>query len=189
MAVQSFLTGDAMKGKRATKELAAATALCKEAETEAEQTLRPFVSSAETFKWSVNLISTAKVRTATGQKIMRLHAAQDGRFLFTSVAVLGRPRLDCVRLCQRHTHASLGIQAWHPSLPACREPNAVTLNKRCFFFLPLSASATACHLPPLLSQGREFMSKLTRSMERDEVLPMLPFEKAFVKDLLGMVFG
>jgi len=33
------------------------------------------------------------------------------------------------------------------------------------------------------------MSKLTRSMERDEVLPMLPFEKAFVKDLLGMVFG
>lgn len=64
MAVQSFLTGDAMKGRRATKELAAATALCKEAETEAEQTLRPFVSSAETFKWSVNLISTAKVRTA-----------------------------------------------------------------------------------------------------------------------------
>lgn len=97
VAVQSFLAGDAMKGKRATMELAAATALCKEAETEAEQTLRPFVSSAETFKWSVNLISTAK--------------------------------------------------------------------------------------------GREFMSKLTRSMERDEVLPMLPFEKAFVKDLLGMVFG
>eukprot|EP00903_Cladosiphon_okamuranus_P019471 g17905.t1 len=97
VAVQSFLTGDAMKGKRATKELAAATALCKEAETEAEHTLRPYVSSAETFKWSVNLISTAK--------------------------------------------------------------------------------------------GREFMSKLTRSMERGEVLPMLPFEKAFLKDLLGMVFG
>eukprot|EP00752_Nemacystus_decipiens_P015667 g13981.t1 len=94
VAVQSFLTGDSMKGKRATKELAAATALCKEAEIEAEQTLRPYVSSAETFKWSVNLISTAK--------------------------------------------------------------------------------------------GREFMSKLTRSLERDEVLPMLPFEKAFVKDLLGM---
>lgn len=33
------------------------------------------------------------------------------------------------------------------------------------------------------------MSKLTRSMERDEVFPMLPFEKAFVTDLLGMVFG
>ncbi|CAN0275865.1 unnamed protein product [Ectocarpus sp. 12 AP-2014] len=97
VAVESFLAGDAMKGKRATRELAAATALSKEAETLAEQTLRPFVSSAETFKWSVDLISTA--------------------------------------------------------------------------------------------QGREFMSQLTRSMKRDEVLPMLPFEKAFVKDLLGMVFS
>ncbi|CAM9464313.1 unnamed protein product [Ectocarpus fasciculatus] len=97
VAVESFLAGDAMKGKRATRELAAATALSKEAETLVEQTLRPFVSSAETFKWSVNLISTA--------------------------------------------------------------------------------------------QGREFMSQLTRSMKRDEVLPMLPFEKAFVKDLLGMVFS
>ncbi|CAN0137508.1 unnamed protein product [Ectocarpus sp. 6 AP-2014] len=97
VAVESFLAGDAMKGKRATRELAAATALSKDAETLAEQTLRPFVSSAETFKWSVDLISTA--------------------------------------------------------------------------------------------QGREFMSQLTRSMKRDEVLPMLPFEKAFVKDLLGMVFS
>lgn len=65
VAVQSFVTADAMKGKRATAELAAATALCKEAETEAEQTLRPFVSSAETFKWSVNLISTEKVSLFT----------------------------------------------------------------------------------------------------------------------------
>lgn len=62
-AVRSFLAGDAMKGKRATAELAAATSLCKEAEAEAEHTLRPYVSSAETFKWSVNLISTAKVIT------------------------------------------------------------------------------------------------------------------------------
>lgn len=62
VAVESFLTGHSMKGKRAAIELKAATALCKEAEAEAEQTLRPFVSSAETFKWSINLISTAKVR-------------------------------------------------------------------------------------------------------------------------------
>lgn len=61
-AVRSFLLGDSMKGKSACMELEAATRLCKEAEAEAEQTLRPFVSSAETFEWSVNLISTEKVR-------------------------------------------------------------------------------------------------------------------------------
>lgn len=61
VAVESFLSGDSMKGKRASMELKAAMALCKEAEAEAEQTLRPFVSSAETFKWSINLISTEKV--------------------------------------------------------------------------------------------------------------------------------
>ena len=61
-AVRNFLLGDAMKGKAANRELKAAMQLCKEAEAEAEQTLRPFVSSAETFEWSVNLISTEKAR-------------------------------------------------------------------------------------------------------------------------------
>lgn len=60
--VEGFLKGDVMKGKAATMELAAAMALCKEAEVEAEQALRPFVSSAETFQWSVNIIATTKVR-------------------------------------------------------------------------------------------------------------------------------
>lgn len=60
-AVRNFLLGDTMKGKAATRELDAATRLCMEAEAEAEQTLRPFVSSAETFEWSVNLISTEQV--------------------------------------------------------------------------------------------------------------------------------
>lgn len=67
-AVRSFLVGDAMKGKAASRELEAATQLCKEAEAEAEQTLRPFVSSAETFEWSVNLISTEKVREREGSR-------------------------------------------------------------------------------------------------------------------------
>lgn len=72
VAVQSFLSGDYMKGKRASTELETATALCKEAEAEAEQTLRPFVSSAETFKWSINLISTAKVSVGASRNCVRL---------------------------------------------------------------------------------------------------------------------
>ena len=31
------------------------------------------------------------------------------------------------------------------------------------------------------------MAKLTLSMQQKKVLPMLPFERAFVSDLLGMV--
>lgn len=61
VAVAAFLKGDTMEGKQATMELQVATALYKEAESEAEQTLRPFVSSAETFQWSVSLISTEEV--------------------------------------------------------------------------------------------------------------------------------
>lgn len=69
VAVESFLAGDSMKGKRASMELKAATELCREAEAEAEQTLRPFVSSAETFKWSINLISTEKVSREKEKKV------------------------------------------------------------------------------------------------------------------------
>lgn len=65
-AVREFLSADAMRGTPASSELRTVLALCKEAESEAEQALRPFVSSAETFRWSVDLISTEKVRGARG---------------------------------------------------------------------------------------------------------------------------
>lgn len=77
--VEAFLKRDSMKGKVATRELAAAAALWRAAESEAEQALRPFVSSAETFQWSVKLISTEKVRKTES---FRAHAYLTPRFFF-----------------------------------------------------------------------------------------------------------
>lgn len=61
-----------------------------------------------------------------------------------------------------------------------------------FFLFKVISSQFRLAFPALLLlyvrlQGRVFMSKLMLSMQRDEVLPMLPFERAFVSDLLGMV--
>lgn len=61
-SVAEYLAGLKMTGEEAVRDLVVLSTLCKEAESEAEQALRPLVSSAETFKWSVNLISTDKVR-------------------------------------------------------------------------------------------------------------------------------
>lgn len=60
--MEEFLGGNSVKNKGAATELVAMVTLCKETESHAEMALRPIVSSAETFQWSVSLISTEKVQ-------------------------------------------------------------------------------------------------------------------------------
>lgn len=60
-AVEAFMSRQHITSQTVPRELEGVALLCEEAETEAQQALRPVVSSAETFQWSVDLISTKEV--------------------------------------------------------------------------------------------------------------------------------